>query len=87
MVIRHKCDNPICVNPDHLLIGTHADNIADRIKRKRGSLYRLSIQDVLFIRENTHMTNIELSKMFNVTDGNISAIRQNRSWKKTETYL
>ena len=33
MVICHKCDNPGCVNPDHLFAGTHKDNIADCISR------------------------------------------------------
>lgn len=36
MVVRHDCDQPLCVNPDHLRIGTHADNMADRAKRGRG---------------------------------------------------
>jgi len=34
-VIRHSCDNPPCVEPTHLLIGTQADNIADRQARGR----------------------------------------------------
>lgn len=35
MVIRHKCDNPPCINPEHLEIGTHADNMADMFSRGR----------------------------------------------------
>ena len=35
MVVRHTCDNPACVNPDHLLIGTHADNAHDKVERER----------------------------------------------------
>lgn len=34
-VIRHSCDNPICVNPSHLTIGTQKDNILDKIQRGR----------------------------------------------------
>lgn len=34
-VVRHKCDNPRCINPDHLEGGTQLDNVQDCIKRNR----------------------------------------------------
>jgi hypothetical protein len=36
MVVRHKCDNPICCNPQHLELGTQKDNVHDTISRGRG---------------------------------------------------
>lgn len=45
-VIRHRCDNPPCQNPKHLLSGTHADNAADA--KQRG---RLSVGDRHYSRQ------------------------------------
>lgn len=37
LVVRHRCDNPICCNPAHLEVGTQADNVQDMITRNRAS--------------------------------------------------
>lgn len=56
-VVRHTCDNPRCINPDHLIGGSLADNNKDRAERGRSaklvpSRQRLTEVDVLFIRAN-----------------------------------
>lgn len=35
MMVLHSCDNPRCINPDHLRVGDHADNMADKVARQR----------------------------------------------------
>lgn len=35
-VVCHRCDTPRCVRPDHMFVGTHADNVADMIAKGRG---------------------------------------------------
>jgi len=37
MVVRHSCDNPPCINPDHLSFGTVKDNVADKFARGRAN--------------------------------------------------
>lgn len=39
--VLHECDNPICVRPDHLFLGTQQDNLADA--RSKGRLYNSSV--------------------------------------------
>jgi len=49
-VIRHTCDNPGCVNPDHLEIGTQADNLRDMLDRGRHGHTILTASQVQRIR-------------------------------------
>ena len=44
LVVRHKCDNPSCVRPDHLLLGTQKENIADA--RERGRAVYVKGEDI-----------------------------------------
>ena len=56
LVIRHKCDNTRCVNPEHLEAGSHQDNMDDKVARGRqykGAAHhsaRLTDEDVARIR-------------------------------------
>lgn len=43
--VRHRCDNPPCVRPEHLLVGTHAENMADMAERRRGSKPGMKLTD------------------------------------------
>jgi hypothetical protein len=50
LVMRHTCDNSRCVNPDHLLIGTHSQNTQDKFIRGRAKESSLTPDKVNAIR-------------------------------------
>lgn len=87
MLVRHKCDNPSCVNPEHLEIGTQVDNMQDCKKRGRMSMppvargvanhkTKLTEEQVAYI-VNSDKSNRELAEMFGVSQ---AAIR----WRKNQ---
>lgn len=91
MCILHSCDNPPCVNPDHLRTGTNKENAEDREERGRSRNYKgednhkakLTNKDALFIYQKIHsgeMTVKELMKQFNAVKATIYNIKFGRSW-------
>lgn len=88
MVVRHKCDNPPCVNPAHLEIGTQSDNVSDAVERGRWRLGESSRQSkvtesqVLEIRELARAIPLtELSSRFGLSESNLSRIVNRKTWR------
>jgi len=89
--VLHYCDVPLCVNPDHLHLGTAQDNINEMRERKRekkglGEKNRhakLKNEDVLKIRElsSNGKSNSELCKIFGLRSSTMSYIVRKITWK------
>lgn len=85
LVVRHTCDNPPCCNPDHLLLGTQADNINDAAVQGHYSVPRPSIQkitdaQVRDIRESSE-AGVALAERYGVTPSCISQLRHGKRRK------
>jgi len=85
----HKCDNPSCVNPNHLFIGTYKDNVHDMMNKNRYSCARgekvggakLTESQVREIRTRHNCSANKLAKEYGVCKSNIGAIRNYKSWR------
>lgn len=91
-VVRHSCDNPPCVNPGHLQLGTQADNIDDRQRRGRhrpGRLYgeahpahKLTAENVAEIRRLYPVTSTgALALRFGVSRRTVYMAAKGLTWK------
>jgi hypothetical protein len=86
-VIRHKCDNRKCINPEHLEKGTPQQNIQDRVDRGRNAtgenhgLSKLTDEQAKFILLDTYYSTAELSRLFNVYPNVIKQIKQRITWR------
>lgn len=84
VVVRHKCNNRLCVNPNHLQLGTQADNVKDMWVNKgapRGNA-RLTESQIASIRADPRSSR-QLAPIYGVSDAHIRSIRQGRAWKET----
>lgn len=80
----HHCDNVLCVNPSHLFLGTHSDNMQDMIRKGRSGRIKLNRDKVIKIREMYAlggMMQSELAELFNVGRATICFIVNRKNWK------
>lgn len=86
LMVRHQCDNPPCVNPDHLVLGTQTDNMGDAVERlrmPRGSKHhnaKLTEAEVALIR-NDKRSGRALARILGVSEQTISGIRNGHTWR------
>ena len=85
--VLHHCDNPRCIRPDHLFLGTHADNMEDMKRKGRSTLgetnpsAKLTERAVRFIRSHPEMKSKHLAEMFGVHGTVINGVRKGKTWK------
>lgn len=100
MLVLHTCDNSLCVNPEHLFLGTQKDNMDDARKKGRGNpkwyyekkvlpgkargerngTAKLTSEKVMAIF-NDDRPRKEISRVFSISNQQISNIKRKQSWK------
>ena len=86
----HTCDNPACCNPKHLWIGSHWDNMADKVKKGRsadfsgdkGPRCKLTMEQAMQIRElrKAGISAKELAKQFEISLSSMKSLLANKSY-------
>jgi hypothetical protein len=88
MVVMHSCDNPKCVNPNHLNIGSHKDNTQDMIAKGRKVVVAplgnengkaiINAEIVKAIRQS-NLSHAELGRQFNISSNCVRGVRTGRT--------
>jgi hypothetical protein len=91
LFVMHSCDNPGCVNPSHLSLGTPKENTADMIAKgrkrvvapagERHAKAKLTVADVRFIRSNPHFSHAALARHFGVGTTTVRNVRSGKNWQ------
>lgn len=99
MFVCHKCDNPICTNPEHLWLGTHKENNDDKISKGRAKYKsppimkgssnpssRLSEEQITEIKLliGKGLTSRDIGKQYGVSKTTILRIKTGETWKHIE---
>lgn len=95
LVVRHTCDNARCINPEHLVLGTHKDNMQDRHNRGRTSMgvdmpqAKLSAKQVQFIREHyvrysKEWGTVAIARILGVSHRTVQSVTSGVAWAHIE---
>ncbi len=85
LLVLHNCNNRACINPNHLRLGTHQENMADRrihgtlLQGERAVNAKLTAADVLAIRRDTRYQ-YEIAKDYGIIQAHVSRIQRRVVW-------
>jgi hypothetical protein len=88
LFVCHSCDNPKCVNPSHLFLGRHKDNMNDMVKKDRQAVgenngrCKITLVQVEKIRAlKGKLSQEKIAKLFNISKTTVGHIHRNETWK------
>jgi len=85
LCVLHRCDNPACVNPYHLFLGTNYDNIMDRNSKGRQAKgeqqgnSKLVAEQVKEIRRSS-ASGVEIARQYKISQPHVSRIKTMKTW-------
>lgn len=82
--ILHRCDNPSCQNPAHLVCATQADNMADKVAkgRQRGCLTKAQVVEIDRLDRSGTWSCAKLARKFKVSETSIRRLLAGATWSK-----
>jgi hypothetical protein len=81
-VVQHMCDNPLCVRPDHLIVGTQQDNMRDMFVKERSN-NKLDIASVRDIRSKK-LSREEYALKYGIAIGTVGDVQRRYTWDWVE---
>jgi hypothetical protein len=76
--VMHSCDNPPCCNPEHLSLGTHAENMADCARKGRAAI-KLTADKIALIRADPRLQRV-IANDFGIRQDHVSRIKSGKAW-------
>ena len=87
--VLHKCDVRCCINPDHLFLGTHYDNMHDMMRKGRADFVRgvrhpqaiLTEAQVIAIRNDSRPNGHDIAFDYGISESTVRNIKKRRTWR------